>query len=215
MVTASYPAIARLPARQLAWRELARPIYQPPPWDRLLHDVIGWLSGLSIGGLSLGSGVALRVLLAVAAVAIVAAVAYWMGPTRRSRRRPGSPLLQGQRLGAADHRRQAEQLAAAGDYAGAIIETIRAIAVDLEDRGILSQRPGRTADELAIEAAGPLPGRATELQAAARLFDDVRYGDRPGTPAGYQQVHELDLSVRAARTAVATVSQAGGRESLP
>jgi len=215
MVTAGYPPIRRLPARELARRELARAIYQPSLWDRLLHDVSSWLGGLSIGGLTLGTGVVPRVMLAVAAVAIVAVIAYWMGPTRRTRRRPGSPLLQGRRLSAADHQRQAEQLAAAGDYAGAIIEAVRAIAVDLEDRGILPQRPGRTADELAIEAAGPLPGQAAELAAAARLFDDVRYGDRPGTLAGYRQVRELVLIVRAAKTAVVTASSVRGRGSLP
>jgi len=37
----------------------------------------------------------------------------------------------------------------------------------------------------------------------ARLFDDVRYGQRPGTAAGYQQVRDLDAAIQAARPVAA------------
>ncbi len=93
-------------------------------------------------------------------------------------------MLAGPQLTAGDYRRAAERRADAGDYAGAIIERTRAIAVELETRGVLLPRPGRTASELAAEAAVSLPDHAAGLREAARLFDDVRYGDRPGTLAG-------------------------------
>ena len=96
-------------------------------------------------------------------------------------------------------------MAAAGDHAAAIIESVRAIAVELEERGVLPPRVGRTANEFAAEAAQPLPGHAAGLREAARLFDDVRYGERAGTAAGYQQVRELDVAIRAAKPLVSAV----------
>jgi hypothetical protein len=94
-------------------------------------------------------------------------------------------------------------MAAAGDYTAAVIESVRAIALGLEERGVLAPRSGRTAVELAAEASGPLPGHADGLSQAARLFDDVRYGGRDGTAEGYQQMRDLDASLRAARPATA------------
>jgi hypothetical protein len=108
-------------------------------------------------------------------------------------------MLAGGRRSAAEHRRAAEQLAAAGDYTGAIIECLRAVAVGLEERNVLPPRAGRTADEFAAEAAAVLPAQASELATAASLFDDVRYGGRDGTLAGYQRLRELDATIAAAR----------------
>ena len=62
-------------------------------------------------------------------------------------------------------------------------------------------RIGRTADEFAAEAARALPPHAAELLGAARLFDEVRYGRRPGTRPGYDRVTELDTRIEAGRRA--------------
>jgi hypothetical protein len=203
------PGIHRIPAQQLARRELARSIYQPSLWARLIQDLTRWLNGLSIGPAK--GGWWLLVVLIIVLVLVISGVLYRIGPMGRSRRQPSGALLGGTQLTAADYRRDAEQRADGGDYAGAIIQRVRAIAVELETRGVLLPRPGRTASELAAEAAGALPDSAAGLQAAARLFDDVRYGDRTGTPAGYEQVRQLDESIRAARTpAVSTAGPAGG-----
>jgi hypothetical protein len=141
------------------------------------------------------------------------------GRTRRARRhrgrggrgldRPGvrtapqAGLLPGTAVTARDLRKRAERLAAAGDYAGAVIESVRAIAAELDERGALPPRAGRTADELAAEAALELPAEAAELASAARLFDDVRYGDRAGTAAGYRRIRDLDGRIQAARPGAA------------
>ncbi|WP_075896675.1 DUF4129 domain-containing protein [Actinomadura sp. CNU-125] len=72
-------------------------------------------------------------------------------------------------------------------------------------------RPGGTRRPRA--AAGPHRRRAggrggrggavlaDALRAAVRTFDDVWYGDRPGTADGYAQVKDLDDRLRAARPA--------------
>jgi Domain of unknown function (DUF4129) len=205
---ASPPLVRRLPAQRLARRELARSIYQPSEWERIMAAISRWLNQLlgSVGPHH--SGWWTLIALIVAAVLIVFGVLFWIGPARRATRARADAVLTGRQLTAADHRRNAERLAADGDYAGAIVERVRAIAVELESRGVLPPRPGRTAIELAAEAASALPGSAAGLRDAARLFDDVRYGGRAGTLAGYQRVRDLDASIAAARTP--SVSAAAG-----
>jgi Domain of unknown function (DUF4129) len=202
------PLIGRLPAQRLARRELARSIYRPSWPDRVLDAIGRWLNSLlesGPGGQHHIQWWAVAVLVAIV-VLIIAGVLYLLGPTRRSSRRRTAAVLDGTRLSAADHRRSAERLAADGAFAAAIIERTRAIAVDLEDRGVLPPRPGRTASELAAEAARglpatALPGGAASLHEAARLFDDVRYGGRAGSRQGYEQVRDLDAAIMSARTA--------------
>ena len=215
------PLIDRGPAQRLARQELARSIYRAS-WPRRVLNAIGrWLNSLLDGGPGGAHQVqwwAVAALIAVV-VLLIAGVLYWLGPTRRSRRQMAS-VLGGRQLSAADHRRSSEQLAAGGDFAGAIVERVRAIAVDLEQRGVLLPRPGRTASELATEAASALPatalpGGAAALDSAARLFDDVRYGGRPGTPAGYEQVRDLDAAVMSARTAAVALAGAAAPGSGP
>jgi hypothetical protein len=200
--------IHRVPAQRLARRELARSIYGESFWQRIGNSINRWLNHLlGSAGPQRGGWWMLIVLICVA-VLVIAGVLIYIGPARRSRRQRATAVLTGRPLSAADHRREADRLAEAGEYAGAIIERFRAIAVELESRDVLQPRPGRTASELAAEAADPVPDSAADLRAAALLFDDVRYGDRPGTLAGYQQVRALDATLHAARTPA--VSAAGG-----
>ena len=49
---------------------------------------------------------------------------------------------------------------------------------------------------MAAEAGAALPAEAGALHGAALLFDDICYGERPGTPAGYALVRELDTRIR-------------------
>jgi type II secretory pathway pseudopilin PulG len=171
-VAGAPPLIGRGPAQRLAHRELARSIYRPSWWERLLRAINRWLNS-TLG--SLGpqhAGWWTLIVLIVVALLVVAGVLAWIGPARRSRRQRAAAVLTGTPLSAADHRRAAQRLAAEGDYGGAIVESVRALAVDLEARGILAPRPGRTASELADEAATALRGGAAPLGAAPR----------PGTP---------------------------------
>ncbi len=69
-------------------------------------------------------------------------------------------MLDAKPRSAAEHRAAAERLASAGEYQAAIIECLRAIAVDLEARGILLPIPARTAMELAVEAGAVFPAEA-------------------------------------------------------
>jgi Domain of unknown function (DUF4129) len=208
------PAIGRQAARRLARQELSRAIYHPGvPLTVRVERAIARL--LDAAGNAVPGGWWALVALTALGVIAAGAVLAWIGPVARSRPRPSDPVLHGERLSARDHRQNAERQAAAGDFTAAIIESVRAIAVDLEERGVLPARVGRTADELAAEASRLLPDQAVGLSDAARLFDDVRYGTRAGTAAGYERVRDLDTRIRAARLAAAAALLPAGAAAGP
>jgi hypothetical protein len=199
------PLIGRRAAQILARDELGKVSI----WERILR-FIGGLFGR--GGSAVPTGWFGLIVLSLLVLALIAAITTWVRPARRRRMRADA-VLGGRPLSAADYRRRAARLAEVGDYTGAIVEGVRAIAAELDERGILPPRPGRTADELASEAGAELPALATDLRAATELFNDVRYGDRPGRPGtqpGYELVTSVDAS---ARTASAT--DQGSRAPLP
>ena len=202
--------VTRQQGQRLARAELSKQMYHPgTPLTERIEQAIARLLNHAV----VGADVTWLIVLAAVLAIVIVVVMGWIGPVARSRSRGRAPLLAPSRARARDHRQQAERMAAAGDYAGATIESVRAIAVELEERGILAPRPGRTADEFAAEASRPLPDHAASLMAAARLFDDVRYGERAGTAAGYQQVRDLDVAIQAARpvaTATAPTAAATG-----
>ncbi len=78
------------------------------------------------------------------------------------------------------------------------MERVRAIACDLDERAVLTPRAGRTAHEMAGEAAAALPAETAALRGTALLFDDICYGGRPGTQEAYALVSDLDTRISAA-----------------
>ncbi|MFB4297787.1 DUF4129 domain-containing protein [Actinomadura sp. NTSP31] len=198
--------IGRDEARDMARRELDKQIYQRDKpswlervWDRFtdwLHDLFSHAAQPNAHGNG-GGWLSIAVIVVIALVAV--ALVVWLMWDRRNPRSRKDPLLDDKPSTALDHREAAERLAAQGQWAEAIRERLRAIARDLEERAVLAPRPGRTADELAAEAGEAVPDLADALRAGVRIFDDVWYGDRPGTAEGYGQVKELDERLRAAR----------------
>nr|WP_062335379.1 DUF4129 domain-containing protein [Herbidospora sakaeratensis] len=189
--------IGREAAREAAVRELSDPAYPKPSWVDLVleriwafvNDLIARASGVPGGWLTL------TVLVLILAVVVVALVRAARKAPRS--RQPGDGGLFGEtRLGAAEHRALAERHAAAGEWAQAIRERLRAIARELEERTIVEPMPGRTATELAAEAGRALPALAAGLDQGVRTFADVTYGERPGSPEGYAALTELDTAVR-------------------
>lgn len=190
-------AIDRDAAHDAAQRELAKPIYPKPSLtDRLLD----WLNEMFYKLVEQASTVpggwfTLSVLLVLVAVAAVVAVRVAMR-TMRTNRGHDAGLFDSHELTSAEHRATAEQLAAQGNWAAAIRHRLRAVARHLEETGALNPVPGRTATELARDAAAAAPDLTGELRAAAEAFNDVTYGERPGTEAGYRMVADLDDHLR-------------------
>jgi hypothetical protein len=202
------PVIGGRAAQRLARAELSKSIYhhQPSLTERVVHFLLTWLARLFQDSQRLPGGWWGIVALVAIAVIGVAIVLARIGPVARERRRGAELTPAGLARTARDHRAAAGRLAAAGDYATAICERVRAIAAELDERGVLMPRTGRTADEFAAEAGQALPQHAADLLGAARLFDEIRYGQRPGTRTGYDRIAGLDTRIgasgRARRAAV-------------
>lgn len=196
--------VGRDQAAREAARELSGPGYQHEPLlDRLQREFSQFLGDLMSGGGTGEGGVVSLVVIALI-LAVLAVLLLWALRRLPGGRRTKSGEVFGQReRTAAEHRAEAERLAAGGDWAGAIRERLRAIARELEERAVVSPMPGRTAVELAEAAGRALPPHAADLRAGARLFDDVTYGGAEGTREGYLTLAALDERLRSARAGVA------------
>jgi hypothetical protein len=190
-------------ARAWAVEELAKREYAAAR-PSLLARALSWLyERLSAMSSPSGTGSAIVVGLVLLALAVVVViVARRTGVLHRTSRGTESGGLFGHRvLTAAEHRAAADRHGSEGDLTRAVLERFRAVVRELDERAVLVPQPGRTADEAARDAGLWLPELAADLGAAARLFDDVRYGGRPGTAEGDRDLRRLDTAVRAARPA--------------
>ncbi|SDG11980.1 protein of unknown function [Lentzea fradiae] len=184
-------------AREAAVRELSDPAYlpdEPNPLQRALNWVLERLNELFAGAGGV-SGITAVTVLVVVAVIIVIVVRLRAGRTARALRRGGA-VFGTATLTAAEHRAAADRAAEAGDLAEAVRERFRAVVRELEQRGVLDARAGRTVDEVAFEAGQALPALAADLRGAAVQFDDVWYGGRPATEEGYRRLVSVDGRVR-------------------
>lgn len=185
--------IDRDAAHDAAQNELAKPIYpRASPTDQIgewLNDLLYRIT--AAGSRIPGGWFTISVLVILVVVAVVVAVRIARRAMRTSRT-TDQALFGSQELSAAQHRSIAEQYAAQGDWSAAIRHRVRALARHLEETGVLAAVPGRTATELARDAAAALPGSSAELFRAATIFNDVTYGEQPGTESAYRTIAALD-----------------------
>jgi hypothetical protein len=205
-VIASVPVdLGRDEAVRLAREELAKQVYRdagPGLVERLVRWLLEKAGGLldDVAGASPEGYAGLVTVLLLVAVAVVA-VRLKVGPLGRRAARVEA-LFVGRPRTAAEHRAAADAHAAAGEWAEAVRERLRAVVRGLEERAVLDERPGRTADEAAAEAGRSLPSCAAGLRAAAVLFDEVWYGGRPAGPETDAALRDLDERVQATRPAL-------------
>lgn len=189
--------IDRDTAHEAAQRELDKPIY---PKGSVSQRVEEWLHELLYRiiekGSSLPGGWLTVIVLLTVLIALVVLAVHIARQTIRTRTGGDYQLFDAGQLSAAQHRAIAEHCAAEQDWTAAIRHRLRAVARSLEENGTLDPAPGRTASELAVDAADRLPALAAELSRSATAFNDVTYGERPGTQAGYQLIVELDDHLR-------------------
>jgi hypothetical protein len=194
--------IDRDAAHDAAQRELSNPIY---PKQSLFERLSDWINDFIYRLISKGSEVpggwfTVAVLLTLLAVAIIVAIRI-ARRTMKTNRKGDSQLFGAVELSAAEHRATAERFAAEGNWTLAIRHRLRAVARQLEESGVLNAVPGRTANELARDAAKFLPELTSELADAAASFNDVTYGERPGTESAYRNIAKLDERIRSRRFA--------------
>jgi uncharacterized protein DUF4129 len=195
------PPLTREAARTAARHELSKPIYHrndEPLVLRVLNYVRDHIAHYLSNAANAAPGGWLGLAGVLIAVALVIAVIRWrIGPLQRSAR-SARALFDMAIRSAAEHRATAERFAADGDWAQAVRERLRALARDLEERGVLDAHPGRTADEIAADAAGAFPSYDSELRAAANVFDEIWYGGRTAQPESYELVRRVDDNLRSA-----------------
>jgi Domain of unknown function (DUF4129) len=184
-------------AHQAAQRELDKPIYPKSSLTQRLHE---WIHELLFRLIEKGSSIpggwfTVSVLFTLLIVAIVVAIRV-ARRTIRTRRGADYQLFDTGQLSADQHSAIAERFAAEGNWTAAIRHRLRAVARGLEETQILEPAPGRTANELAHDAGARLPHLASEFSQAASTFNDVTYGEIPGTPAAYQMIVDLDDHLR-------------------
>ncbi|MBV8350206.1 MAG: DUF4129 domain-containing protein [Mycolicibacterium sp.] len=189
-------------AHDAAQRELSKPIY---PKESLQQRISDWLDDfiyrLAMKGSSIPGGwLTIAVLVTLLAVAVVIAIRV-ARRTMRTDRGADYLLFGAAGLSAAEHRAAAERSAAEGNWAAAIRHRLRAVARQLEESAVLDPVPGRTANELARDAGQSVPDLRSELAAAATAFNDVTYGERPGTESAYRMIADLDERLRSRRPA--------------
>jgi hypothetical protein len=185
--------LTRGEARRLAELELADPAYrsaQPGLIQRAIEWIIEQVQLLITRVSEAAPGGWWGVLGLVLLLVVAALFARWrMGPVSRSATvtftvDPGTS--------AAEFRARAELAAGAQDWPQAVSARMRALVRRCQERGLIDDRPGWTADEVAAEVGQQLPGTMEPLAEAARVFDDVRYGGRPATADSYRALVRAD-----------------------
>jgi hypothetical protein len=186
-------------ARDELRRELLKPEYHQ---QNLAQQIYDWIVRRIYDGLDAASEApplstfAAMVLL----VGLVALLVYLVSQARRTARTRSSsqPVLTDEVITAAELRARAEAALDAGDFAAALVDAYRALAVRQVERGRLMNTPGATADEVADDLAAEYPAVGDQVRASAQLFDAVLYGDRPATREQAVSVLGLDdeLAVR-------------------
>jgi Domain of unknown function (DUF4129) len=201
--------IDRDAAREAAVRELSDPRYaadDPTLLQRISRRVFSELSEILSDAAGFVPGGAWGLVLALGILAVIAAIVVTVGRRVLREQRAasaGRPLFDTQRpLTAADHRLAAERAEAAQQWDVALQERLRAIVRGLEERGLLSARPGRTADEAAAEAAALSPGSGVALNGLATRFDAVRYGGGHATESDARDAQALDRAMAQVRLTV-------------
>lgn len=200
--------IDRDAAHEAAQRELNNPMY---PKDSLTNRVTEWITEqlyklLEKSASIPGGYFTVTVLLIVLALGIAVAV-HTARRTLQTNRGGDAQLFDAGELTAAQHRATAEGYAAEGNWAAAIRHRLRAVARQLEETRVLNPAPGRTANELASDAGEALPHLKGELAQAATAFNDVTYGERPGTQGAYQLIADLDDHLRSRSNTSSVVEQ--------
>ena len=193
--------IDRDAAHDAAQHELNKPIY---PRGSLTEQLAQWVDDLIYkilaGGASVPGGwFTITVLLILVAVAALVAVRV-ARRTMRTNRGHQSTLFGSHDMSSVEHRAVAERFAADGEWASAIKHRLRAVARHLEETAVLNPAPARTATELARDAGQMIPALTGELRRAAEVFNDVTYGERPGTEPEYRAVAALDEHLLARAT---------------
>lgn len=111
---------------------------------------------------------------------------------------PDAAVFSEARQSADEHRRRAHVALEQAQWAEAVVESVRALAAGLVERGLIPEQSGVTVHEISQRASTLFPAHLTRLEEMALVFDETRYGDRPAQEPQARAVVELerDLATR-------------------
>ena len=200
-------------ARDWLRDELSRREYQPSLSERFWHwvqDLFGKVLDASVGAGAFNPFVALVILALVTALAAFVLSRLRANPAGEA---PVGPVFTTERMSAADHRALAERAVARGDWDTTVVESMRALAAGLFERGLVVEETGATAHEISATAAQSFPAERERLERAAASFDETRYG---GRLAGEPDAREiLALEERLGTTPARRGARAGPVAAVP
>lgn len=168
-------------AREAAERELAREIYRERPsiWQLLWQWLLDHLNPSQVvPGVPPWLSTLIVIITAAALVGMLILLLSRATLARRRRAR-GTALFEGDERDSTTLTRDADAAAARHDWATAVVDRFRAIIRSLDERALVEDYPGMTAQEagtLACQALLDVEGLHLSLHQAAVLFDTVRYG---------------------------------------
>lgn len=180
-------------ARHLLERELVHPEYHR---QHVVEQLVAWTDRVVNGAVDAASqapplsAFAAMIVLLLLVVGLVSLLSRARRTARAERDR--AVVQADEVVRAADLRRLAEQALAEGRHGDAVVEGFRALAVRQVERGRLDDLPGATAHEVATALEAAHPEARDRVAQTARLFDQVRYGDRPATRDQATEVLGLD-----------------------
>lgn len=187
-------------ARRLLGRELVHPEYHE---RNVVEQLLDWLDRMVGNTIDAASGASpLSTFLAIVAFLLLGlALAWLVSRARRTARaevRPGA-VIEDRTVSAAELRAAAERALAEGRAADAVVEGFRALTVRQVERGLLDDRPGATAHEVAVALAAEHPALGHRVTVAAALFDAVLYGWRPAAADQAAEVLAVDDALAGVR----------------
>ncbi|MGB3764668.1 MAG: DUF4129 domain-containing protein [Ornithinimicrobium sp.] len=193
-------------ARDLLIQELAKPEYNRP--ENPLLRLAGWLADQLNGLLNVlpGSSSLSSILVVLVLLLVVSALAFASRQRLRERTLAAASadsVLGTESLSAQEYRARAEGCASRGDWAGALLDSYRALTAGAGERTLLDDAPTRTAHEVAGALATTFPEHAPDLRWSADAFDRVRYGQQSCSREEAERVRDLDRIVRKARPVTA------------
>lgn len=196
--------LTREQAQRLAELELSDPAYragQPGLFERAIEWLVEWVQRLAEAAGEAAPGGWLGILGLVLLIVVSVLFVRWrIGPVRRT---AGIRFTVDPGTTAAQYRARATDLAAAGRWDEAVSARMRALVRGSQERGLIDTQPGWTADEVAARLSERAAVDGAGLRAAARTFDEVRYGGRAGSADSYAVIARADDQVLAAVTGAA------------
>jgi hypothetical protein len=197
-------------ARRWASEELSKPEYRraAPGWlDEVWRNLADWLR--SLDGSTAGDGSPAAPLIGIGIAVVIGIAIVLARPRLNARPRPERDVFDADpTVSASEYRRRAAAAASAGEWGAAVVDCFRALVRTAEDRNVLDERPGRTADEVARELGVPFSTEAARLAWAARTFDGIRYGNEAAGSGAYEAMLELDGALQSLKPGRGSASPA-------